>query len=88
VKRYEPEMTGPNPDWMSATMEESPDGNYLLRSDVIAAVEAEPEFPDPCPNLRTYIADAVRNNDQEWILHLMRQTVRATKDLIAARLNA
>lgn len=87
MKRYEPELTGPCPGLMGATMEEASDGEYLLRSDVIAAVEAEPEFPDPCQNLRTYIADAVRNNDEEWILHLMRQTVRATKDSIAARLN-
>lgn len=75
MKRYE------------AMLAESPHGNFVLRSDVLAAVEAEPEFPEPCPNLKTYIADAVRNNDQEWILHLMRQTVRATKDSISARLN-
>ena len=27
MKRYEPELSGPNPDWTTATMQESVDGD-------------------------------------------------------------
>lgn len=83
------ELIGVLDGWLkTGSLEALPNDECLPRSVVLELIEAEPEFPDPCPNLRTYISDAVKNNDQEWILHLMRQTVRATKDSIAARISA
>ena len=58
------------------------------RSEVIAIVMSEPEFPEPCPQLRGYIADAVKNGDTEWIVHMLRQTVRQTKLSIADKFEA
>lgn len=34
MKRYDPELSGPCPGLMSATMEESSDGEYVLLADV------------------------------------------------------
>lgn len=87
MKRYDPELSGPCPGMMAATMEESPSGDYVLRSEVLTIVEAEPEFPDPCPKLREFISKAVETKDEDWVLHMMRETVRKTKDAIAAKLN-
>ncbi len=53
---------------------------------LVRLVEAEPEYPDPCPQLRKFIFDAIAAQDEEWILHMMRQAVRQTKECIIQRI--
>lgn len=53
---------------------------------LVRLIESEPEYPDPCPQLRKLIFDAVAAQDEEWILHMMRQAVRQTKECIIKRI--
>lgn len=50
--------------------------------DVIRIVKFEPEYPDPCTKLRQVIHEAVITQDEEWVLHIVRQVVRQTKENI------
>jgi hypothetical protein len=52
----------------------------------VSLVEEEPEYPDPCPKLRELISQAVADGDEEWILNMMRQVVRQTKENIIKRI--
>ena len=53
---------------------------------VFDIIESEPEYPDPCPELRKLIRQAVQSGDEDHVLHMVRQAVRQTKQSIIARL--
>lgn len=50
--------------------------------DVVRLIKDEPEYPNPCTKLRQVIHEAVLAQDEEWILHVVRQAVRQTKENI------
>ena len=56
--------------------------------DVVRIIQGEPEYPDICRKLLGYIKDAVANGDEEWVLHMVRQAVRQTKEQIIAKLSS
>jgi hypothetical protein len=51
----------------------------------IELVKAEPEYPDPCPKLRAFVKEAVAKQDEDWVIHMLRQAVRQTKESIIKR---
>lgn len=54
--------------------------------DIIRMIEAEPEYPDPCPELRKVLAEAFETEDaQLFVLELCRHVVRQTKQELAAK---
>lgn len=62
--------------------------DWLERKDVLKAIADEPEYPGECPPLLMgYIRQAIQDKDEDAILHMMRQTVRLTKDCITERVN-
>ena len=75
-----------NDDMNGSYMSESPNGNWLFLQDVLQTIEQEPEYPEPCPKLREFVTKAIEDKDTEWILHMLRQTVRQTKESIIARI--
>ena len=61
---------------------------WLGRSEVLKAISDEPEFPGDCPPMLVgYIRQAIQDKDEAAILHMMRQTVRLTKECITERVN-
>lgn len=53
---------------------------------VIKAIADEPEYPGEAPvKLKQLINQAFQSNDQEHVLHMLRQTVRLTKECITER---
>lgn len=60
----------------------------LERSVVLKAIADEPEYPGDCPPMLVgYIRQAIQDKDEDAILHMMRQTVRLTKECITERVN-
>lgn len=55
--------------------------------DVIGIVSAHPEYPEPCPMLHEVAAKAAAEMDKEWVMHMVRETCRQTKEAILADLN-
>lgn len=52
------------------------------------AIADEPEYPGDCPPMLVgYIRQAIQDKDEDAILHMMRQTVRLTKECITERVN-
>jgi len=54
--------------------------------DVIRIVSEHPEYPDPCPMLHEFAAKAAAEMDKEWVMHMVRETCRQTKEAILADL--
>ena len=75
-----------NDDVNGSYMSEDFTGKWLSIEDVVEAIEREPEFPEPCPKLKELIAQAVENQDVDHVLHMLRQTVRQTKQAIIERI--
>jgi hypothetical protein len=75
-----------NDDMNGSYMSESQNGNWLFLEEVLQVIEQEPEYPDPCPKLREFVTKAIEDKDVNWILHMLRQTVRQTKQSIIARI--
>ena len=62
--------------------------DLLERAVVLKAIADEPEYPGECPPLLVgYIRQAIQDKDEAAILHMMRQTVRLTKECITERVN-
>jgi hypothetical protein len=62
--------------------------DWLERNVVLKAIDDEPEYPGDCPPLLVgYIRQAIQDKDEDAILHMMRQTVRLTKECITERVN-
>jgi hypothetical protein len=62
--------------------------DLLERKVVLQAIADEPEYPGDCPPLLMgYIRQAIQDKDEDAILHMMRQTVRLTKECITERVN-
>ncbi len=59
----------------------------LYIGDVLALVDDEPEYPGAAPpRLMALINEAIRDQDAEYMLHVLRATVRQTKACIRKRL--
>lgn len=59
----------------------------LVRLDeVIRIVSEHPEYPEPCPMLHDVAAKAAAEMDKEWVMHMVRETCRQTKEAILADL--
>ena len=59
----------------------------LVRLDeVLRIISEHPEYPEPCPMLHEVAAAAARTMDKEWIIHMVRETCRQTKEAILADL--
>jgi hypothetical protein len=54
--------------------------------DVIRIVADHPEYPEPCPMLHEVAAKAAAEMDKEWVMHMVRETCRQTKEAILADL--
>jgi len=54
--------------------------------DVICIVAKHPEYPEPCPMLHEVAAKAAAEMDKEWVMHMVRETCRQTKEAILADL--
>ena len=50
--------------------------------DVIRIVSEHPEYPEPCPMLHEIAAKAAAEMDKEWVMHMVRETCRQTKEAI------
>lgn len=62
--------------------------DWLERNVVLKAIADEPEYPGDCPPmLAGFIRQAIQDKDEDAILHMMRQTVRLTKECITERVN-
>lgn len=62
--------------------------DLLERKVVLQAIADEPEYPGECPPLLMgFIRQAIQDKDEDAILHMMRQTVRLTKECITERVN-
>ena len=62
--------------------------DLLERNVVLKAIADEPEYPGDCPPMLVgYIRQAIQDKDEDAILHMMRQTVRLTKECITERVN-
>ena len=55
--------------------------------EVLRIVSEHPEYPEPCPMLHHGAAAAARTMDKEWIMHMVREACRQTKEAILADLN-
>lgn len=53
---------------------------------VLRIVSDHPEYPDPCPMLHEVAAQAAAEMDKEWVMHMVRETCRQTKEAILADL--
>ena len=59
------------------------DHQCLVRlDDVIRIVSEHPEYPEPCPMLHEVAAKAAAEMDKEWVMHMVRETCRQTKEAI------
>lgn len=59
----------------------------LVRLDeVLRVVSEHPEYPDPCPMLHDVAAKAAAEMNKEWVMHMVRETCRQTKEAILADL--
>ena len=54
--------------------------------DVLRIVSEHPEYPEPCPMLHEIAAKAAAEMDKEWVMHMVRETCRQTKEAILADL--
>jgi len=54
--------------------------------EVLRIVSEHPEYPEPCPMLHEVAAAAARTMDKEWIMHMVREACRQTKEAILADL--
>lgn len=52
--------------------------------DVIRIVSEHPEYPEPCPMLHDVASKAAAEMDKEWVMHMVRETCRQTKEAILA----
>ena len=50
--------------------------------DVLRIVSEHPEYPEPCPMLHEIAAKAAAEMDKEWVMHMVRETCRQTKEAI------
>jgi hypothetical protein len=66
---------------------ESKAGQTVPLDSLVGIIQSEPEYPDPCTELKKFIHDAVSESNEEWVLHIVRQAVRQTKQSIIDRLN-
>ena len=58
------------------------------RKAVIKAIADEPEYPgDAPPELMRHINAVIENKDADHLLHMLRQSVRLTKECITERVN-
>jgi hypothetical protein len=55
---------------------------FVRLADVVQLVERHPEYPDPCPMLHELAAKAAENMDKEWVMHMVREACRQTKEAI------
>lgn len=63
------------------------DNVYLRYNEVISIIKDEPEYPkESSLNLQNLIKQAVLTQDEDWILHMMQQAVRQTKESIITKL--
>ena len=61
----------------------------LVRLDhVLRVVSEHPTYPEPCPMLHEVAAAAARTMDKEWIIHMVREACRQTKEAIIADLKS
>jgi hypothetical protein len=56
--------------------------------DVFSTIEAHPEYPEPCPLLHEVAEKAARDMDKEWVIHMVREACRQTKQAILTELKA
>lgn len=70
------------------SQEHAQNQRYLSLQQVLQAIDEEPEYPDipPPTQLISLIRQAVNDKDEDHILHMMRQTVRLTKECISKRM--
>jgi hypothetical protein len=54
--------------------------------DVLRIVCEHPEYPEPCPMLHDVAAQAAAEMNKEWVMHMVRETCRQTKEAILADL--
>jgi hypothetical protein len=55
--------------------------------DVIRIVSEHPEYPEPCPMLHDLAGKAAAEMDKGWVMHMVREACRQTKEAILADLN-
>ena len=56
--------------------------------EVLRIVSEHPEYPEPCPMLHEVAAKAAAEINKEWIMHMVREACRQTKESILADLNS
>ncbi len=54
--------------------------------EVLRIVSEHPEYPEPCPMLHEVAAKAAAEINKEWIMHMVREACRQTKESILADL--
>ena len=77
----------PRTDDLEGNLIEGLSFQRLVRlDDVIRIISDHPEYSEPCPMLHEVAAKAAAEMDKEWVLHMVRQTCRQTKEAILADL--
>lgn len=62
------------------------ESSLVQLDEVLRIVSEHPEYPEPCPMLHEVAAKAAFEMDKEWIMHMVREACRQTKDEILADL--
>ena len=63
-------------------------GSTVMLGRVLAVIESEPEYPDPCPKIREWIRQAARLDDEGMMLEIVRLAVGQTKRSICERIKS
>jgi hypothetical protein len=56
--------------------------SFVWMDEVLRIVSEHPEYPEPCPMLHEVAAKAASEMNKEWIIHMVRETCRQTKEAI------
>jgi hypothetical protein len=54
--------------------------------EVLRIVSEHPEYPEPCPMLHKVAAKAASQMNKEWVIHMVREACRQTKEAIISDL--
>jgi hypothetical protein len=62
------------------------ESSFVWMDEVLRIVSEHPEYPEPCPMLHEVAAKAASEMNKEWVIHMVRETCRQTKEAILADL--
>ena len=53
---------------------------------VLDLISKHPEYPEPCPMLHEVASKAADEMDKDWVMHMVRETCRQTKQAILSEI--